>query len=58
MYRVNGEIKKSLYPNYLKYPDQNEIMKDVLWNFVSDKDIPEINKMFEEELAKLRGEDG
>jgi hypothetical protein len=37
--------------------NQDEIMKDVLWEFVSDKDIPEINKMFEEELAKQRGED-
>tara|TARA_R100000426_G_scaffold49126_1_gene36300 strand:+ start:336 stop:599 length:264 start_codon:yes stop_codon:yes gene_type:complete len=37
--------------------NQDKIMKDVLWEFVSDKDIPEINKMFEEELAKLRGED-
>ena len=58
MYRVNGETKESSSPKYSKYLDQNEIMKDVLWNFVSDKDIPEINKMFEEELAKLRGEDG
>jgi hypothetical protein len=38
--------------------NQDEIMKDVLWEFVSDKDIPEINKRFEEELAKQRGEDG
>lgn len=34
------------------------IMADVLWNFVSDKDIPEINKMFDDKLEKLGGEDG
>ena len=32
--------------------NQDKIMIDVLWNFVSDKDIPEINKMFEEELGE------
>ena len=37
--------------------NQDKIMIDVLSNFVSDKDIPEINKMFEKELAKLGGED-
>ena len=34
------------------------IMSNVLSDFVSDKDIPEIHKMFEEKLAKLEGEDG
>jgi|ETNvirenome_2_60_1030617.scaffolds.fasta_scaffold96292_2 hypothetical protein len=38
--------------------NQDKIMKDVLWNFVSDKDIPEINKMFDDKLEKLGGEDG
>ena len=30
---------------------QEQIIKDTLWTFVSDKDIPEIRKIIEEELA-------
>jgi hypothetical protein len=36
---------------------QDRIIKDVLWEFISDKDIPEINKLIEERTEKLGGED-
>tara|TARA_R100000773_G_scaffold10407_1_gene9655 strand:- start:2182 stop:2529 length:348 start_codon:yes stop_codon:yes gene_type:complete len=45
--RVLGEFFQELYLDQV----QEQIIKDTLWTFVSDKDIPEIRKIIEEELA-------